>query len=433
MQKEFKKFLMQDEDEFYADKNLERLRQFMHKLNNPQNKFFNIHIAGSNGKGSVANFLANILNTYKIGIYTSPHLIEFEERIRINSQKISKKELFKYFKNLYKLSKSYAITSFELATALAFNYFSEQNVDFGIIECGLGCKYDATNIINSKISIITNIALEHTNILGNSLIKIAKEKAEIIKKNSTFFTFESNKRLLNVFRKKCEKLNSEFFCINPAINPNYGYEIASKGEDFIEVDFFTPNTYYPNIKLNALYQADNALLSIAVAEFMKEMNYIRISSSRIAKAIEKTKILGRFNILHKDPLFVVDVAHNPAGISALVKSLKIYGSSFRVIFSCCKDKNAKEMLEHIKPICKELIITQFFNKRAIEKEKLLRISKSLGMRVKIERLENLVDNIKLNMPTVVCGSHFLAKEFLQKKFLRGELIERGNGSLDGSS
>ena len=379
----FSKFLAQEENnEFCAKRDLSNVKAFMHSLDDPQNSFFSIHIAGSNGKGSVANFLAAMLKGYNVGLYTSPHVIEFRERIKVNGNKIPKKKLLDLFNQLYEEGKKYSISSFELATAIAFKYFEEEKIDFGVVECGLGGRLDATNVLENKISIITNIALEHTGILGNSLQSIAKEKAGIIGKDSVLFTFEEKPRILKIFEKECKKNKSELVSVNPKLNKDYGFEVVAKGDSYLEVDFYTPNAYYSNIRLAAFYQAQNALLSIAVAEYLKQNSLANISSSTIANAIEQTQILGRFNILSKDPLFVVDVAHNSAGIKALVESLSYYGKNFRAVFACSADKDARSMLKILGRICDEIVVTEFQNKRTANKNKLLKISKSLRCNVK---------------------------------------------------
>ncbi|MDD5163286.1 MAG: Mur ligase family protein, partial [Candidatus ainarchaeum sp.] len=196
---------------------LERINSFLDFLGNPQNNFKSIHVAGTNGKGSTCAMIERILREagFKTGIYTKPHLVSLNERFRINSIKIPEKELEERILNLKKIisEKNFQLSYFEFLIALAFQYFSDKKVDFAVIETGMGGRLDATNVLQPLVSIITNIALEHMQYLGNSLEKIAFEKAGIIKENGILLTTEKNNKILKIFKKSCKEKNSLFIAI----------------------------------------------------------------------------------------------------------------------------------------------------------------------------------------------------------------------------
>jgi dihydrofolate synthase/folylpolyglutamate synthase len=294
------------------------------KLKNPQNKFKSIHIAGTNGKGSVAHILASILQEsgYSTGLYTSPHLKDFRERIKINGNIISKKKVNDFVsinKNTFlKLQMSF----FEMTVALAFNHFANEKVDIAIIETGLGGRLDSTNIINPIISIITNIGLDHTKLLGDSIEKIAKEKAGIIKNNTPIIIGSRQKNVEYIFREVSESKNAEIYFSD--IIPNYKTDL--KGN----------------------YQKRNISTALKSIEILRKLNWT-ISENNIndglMNIVKNTGLYGRWQIISKKPLTICDTAHNIDGIKHIIQELKnTPHNNLHFVFGTVNDKETDSIL-----------------------------------------------------------------------------------------
>lgn len=276
---------------------LKTIGKLMEFYGNSHRNFRSIHVAGTNGKGSVSHSVASILQEsgYKVGLFTSPHLIHFTERIRINGEECSRNFIHK---NILKIKESsLRFSFFELTTAFAFEYFFEQKVDFAIIEVGLGGRLDATNIITPEICAITSIDFDHQDLLGNTLIKIASEKAGIIKCNVPVVIGEKRATLIEYFSQVAKKNNSKL------IVPNY---------PFLETD----------LKGNYQIQNQNTTLGII---YELELRGVKIKKNSVKKGlkniIKNTSLRGRWEILSNQPLIICDTAHNPAGIKLVFKQL----------------------------------------------------------------------------------------------------------------
>jgi len=256
---------------------LANMRLLLKKLNNPEKKLKCIHVAGTNGKGSVCAMISSILQEagYKVGMYTSPHLKRFNERIRINNKLITDKDIVKYYLRVKKHVTDQ--TFFEMTTAMAFLYFKEKNVDFAVLETGLGGRLDTTNVITPLISIITNIGLEHTEYLGNTIEKIAQEKAGIIKENIPVVTAAEGIALATIKNASNNK-NSKLIIINNKIIKNY-----------------------KNIKLNlkGVFQIENAAIAAKTIEILKNNSKIIINKKNIINGLKNAKWPGRFQFIAK--------------------------------------------------------------------------------------------------------------------------------------
>ena len=294
------------------------------KLKNPQNKFKSIHIAGTNGKGSVAHILASILQEsgYNTGLYTSPHLKDFRERIKINGNIISKKKVNDFVSinkdTFLKLEMSF----FEMTVALAFNHFANEKVDIAIIETGLGGRLDSTNIINPIISIITNIGLDHTKLLGDSIEEIAKEKAGIIKDNTPIIIGSRQKKVEYIFREVSESKNAEI----------YFSDIISN--------------YRTDLKGN--YQKRNISTALKSIEILRKLNWT-ISENNIndglMNVVKNTGLYGRWQIISKKPLTICDTAHNIDGIKHIMQELKnTPHNNLHFVFGTVNDKETDLIL-----------------------------------------------------------------------------------------
>jgi len=293
-------------------------------LNNPHKKFKSIHIAGTNGKGSVAHMLASILQEagYNTGLYTSPHLKDFRERIKINGQMITKRKVIDFVLENKPLFEKLEMSFFEMTVALAFDYFSKEKIDIAIIETGLGGRLDSTNIINPELSIITNIGLDHTNLLGNSVEKIAIEKAGIIKKETAIIIGKEQAETKSVFKKVSAKKNSPLY--------------------------FADKISVLNTDLKGSYQGENICTTITAIKQLKNLGW-NISDKNIKKGLGKvvknTGILGRWQTLSKTPKIICDIGHNEDGIKEIVKQLnKLKYKKLHFVYGTVNDKNSDKIL-----------------------------------------------------------------------------------------
>ena len=305
--------------------NLDNTIAICELLNDPQNNFKSVHIAGTNGKGSTSHMIASVLQEagYKVGLYTSPHLKDFRERIKINGKMIPKKFIVdfieKYKNDFEKISPSF----FEMTVGLAFDHFSKQKVDIAIIEVGLGGRLDSTNIITPILSVITNISYDHTNLLGNTLQKIAYEKGGIIKSGIPVVIGQSQKEVESVFVEKAKKMESPIFFADRRFNIQYPISKKQLSINIISNKKIT----YKNLtcQLQGVYQLKNILTVLCAIDEIKKQGYI-ISKKNIyngiGKVVTNTGLLGRWQTISKKPLAIVDTGHNEDGIKQILLQLQ---------------------------------------------------------------------------------------------------------------
>jgi len=304
--------------------NLDNIINGVKYLKNPHKKFKSIHIAGTNGKGSTAHMLSSVLqeSKYKVGLYTSPHLKDFRERIKINNKMISKKYVVDFIGRNKIIFDQLKLSFFELTVLLAFEYFSKKKVDIAIIECGLGGRLDSTNIIKPEISIITNISLDHTDLLGDSIEKIAIEKAGIIKPNTPVIIGKSQMSIRKTFNTIAQKNNSKIIY---AIKNNR-YETDLKGS-WQKENINTSLTALNELKLNG-WKIDNKSIKNGLLNIVKN-----------------TSLLGRWQIINTNPKTICDTGHNADGIQAVCNELKkIKYEKLHFIFGTVADKNLNSIL-----------------------------------------------------------------------------------------
>lgn len=295
---------------------LERIKDALSSANNPQDKFKTIHIAGTKGKGSISTMLASVLqNNYKVGLYTSPHLTDFRERIQINNKKISKRDVCEIF-NEYKVTiEKFNLTFFEAVTLMAFLYFERNNVDIAIIEVGMGGRYDATNVIKPILSIISNISIDHQEFLGDDEISIAKEKAGIIKDGIPLITCVSQNEILDMYKAICTQNNVEFIVLKTFPKGHY--------ENLSSQKFVYKNERYTIPSLGQ-HQVKNAVCVIEAIEKLNKGKAIQISNADIKNGLRNVKIKGRLEVYTpsiRHPLILIDVAHNKASFEALFETI----------------------------------------------------------------------------------------------------------------
>ena len=320
-----------------------------------------IHIAGSNGKGTTANYLANVYRAHglKVGLYTSPYLNEVNEMISINGENISDAEIEAAIKENQKLFDKYGLSAFEIQTFIAFNYFKKSGVDLAIIECGMGGEIDATNIFKPILSIITSISLEHTSFLGRSLCEIAYQKAGVIKEEIPVVTGILDEEAINTIVEVAKECGSQVVCsVEPAkvVYSDYGFTFAY--------------STYTDLRINssATYSLKDAC--IALEAVIKLQGRYPVTEEEIREGLAKTYMPVRMEILSENPTIIADGSHNPEGVLNLVNSLYNVAQNrpIHVLFACFKDKNVERMLAYLGEYCKDVILTTFPHKRARTEE-----------------------------------------------------------------
>lgn len=357
---------------------LENIGRLTELLGNPQDSYKVIHVAGTNGKGSTCNLIKEVLVDagYKTGLFISPYLEEFTERIQVNNKPIDKDSLSR-ITTLVKdkidimLSEGYNHpTEFEVVTAIGFEYFKEQNIDFLVLEVGLGGRFDSTNIVKSPLlSVITSISYDHTEYLGDTLEKIAYEKAGIIKENSNVVIFPQGENIKNVIRKKAIENNTKVYEVSSKNIEKIKSDITGQWFKYLKKDVFNID----ELKINLLgeHQLLNALTALQSLEVIKKEGY-NISSENVKNGFSKCKFPGRFEVINKNPLIVLDGGHNTDGIKQLSRTLEEYFKDKKIIFfyGMLKDKDPKAFFDYILPLAKEVYTLTPASPRAVKAEDL---------------------------------------------------------------
>lgn len=378
---------------------LKLFQTYMNSKNNIQKQLKCIHISGTNGKGSTSYAMEQILMEagYKTGVYSSPNIESDFDCIRINGKKISQERYESYIDLYFDEWKQYGLSSFEAEVFISFLYFIEEKVDFVIYEVGMGGKEDATNVIDSILSIITNIGLDHCDYLGNTYLEIAQKKAGIIKKNSLFITGEKRKDCLDWFSYICHQKHTKMYT---AIKEDF---YMDSGLHLNVLDY--SNIYIP---VYASYQSKNISLAIQALEVLKKENYIQFKKEDVYKGLSHFHWTGRFEIVRKDPLIILDGAHNLEGIKELVNSCKDI-KNLSVLFSALKDKPYDDMLEELKKISSHIMVCDFEHNRKADV--------SLFLKHDVEVIDSYEKIIKeIQTPLLICGSLYFISQ-VRKKIL----------------
>jgi dihydrofolate synthase/folylpolyglutamate synthase len=389
-------------------------------LNNPHNKFKSIHIAGTNGKGSTSHMLTAILQQagYKVGLYTSPHIKDFRERIKINGVMVEKDFVIDFVQRTKELSQKIQPSFFELTVAMAFDYFARQEVDIAIIETGLGGRLDSTNIISPILSVITNVGWDHMNILGNTLQAIAKEKAGIIKQNKPVIIGERNPETDHIFINTAEKLTDllyfaedEFAIVDCEIVVDKQYVTTKWINKNIEWKF--------ELDLPGAYQQKNLITVLSAIFHLMDHGFI-IDVPQIKQALQQVKrltgLMGRWEIMDKSPLVIVDVAHNEDGIQQVVQQLQINypGSNLHFVLGFVNDKDISKLLP-LFPTHANYYFTNAHIPRALDKYELKNKAAECGLIGKtFENVNDALTEAKSNATDrdviMICGSFFIIAE-----------------------
>jgi dihydrofolate synthase/folylpolyglutamate synthase len=334
---------------------LSTIQQILSGLGNPQYRFSSIHVAGTNGKGSVASFLAAILRAsgYKVGLYTSPHLVRFNERICVNNQQISDENVVSAYRAVTDIhTRDREPTFFEYTTAMALYEFGKQAVDWAVVETGMGGRLDATNVLQPAISIITNVSLEHQGYLGKTLAEIAGEKGGIIKRNTPVVTAVSQPPVISVLESLASELTAPLFRLKKdfRVRRNADHSFSYFGLDHVWRRITT--------SLTGSHQVENAALVLAACELLIR-NDTKISLPHIQTGLDNTRWPGRLEVVSEQPMIILDGAHNLNAAKELAKYLKteLKGRHITLIIGILEDKPYSAILEYLLPACSRVILT----------------------------------------------------------------------------
>ena len=390
-------------------------------IDNPQTKFKSIHIAGTNGKGSTSHMLAAILQQagYKTGLYTSPHLKDFRERIKINGEMISEDFVVDFVERIKPVSENIEPSFFELTVAMAFDYFEKEKVDIAIIEAGLGGRLDSTNIITPLLSIITNIGYDHMDLLGDTLEKIASEKAGIIKTGIPVVIGEYLPETKNVF------INKALECKAPVFFAQDGYAVSSikYTTQLLSCDVTGTGhdiTEHFELDLNGLYQAKN-ICTVLCAEGILMHYGFNISNEDEKQALKNVKKLtglyGRWDVISQNPTIILDVAHNEDGIKQLLHQLSVVrgpSSNLHLVIGMVKDKDSSKVLSLL-PKDAQYYFCNAHIERALPHKELQEKAKAFELKGEsFDDVNAAIKAAKLNATSddiiIICGSVFLVAE-----------------------
>jgi len=401
---------------------LEGIKRLLKELKNPHRAFPSIHIAGTNGKGSTSSMLASILSAagYKTALYTSPHLVDFEERIRINGRMIPRGAVARLTTQLKRSIGRNNPTFFEATTAIAFAWFAEQEVDIAVVETGLGGRLDSTNVLNPLCSLITNIGLEHTEILGNTVAKIAFEKGGIIKPKTPCITGVDDPKALAVIRKICREQRAQLFSASP-----FKARVRSAGLGGTVVDFSIDKTAYPKLQLSLAghHQLSNLAIALKAVHVLRNATSFEISHEAVYAGLssiqERSGLLGRLSVVHENPLIVVDVAHNPDATWNLLNVWKRLKCRKPVlVFGVVKDKDYMTMARTLARLAERVIVVAARTPRSRPASDIAAVFERLNCEthaaLSVEAGVNLAMNLAGAGGTVlVTGSHFVVGEALE--------------------
>ena len=388
---------------------LEKICALLKALDNPQDRISSVHVAGTNGKGSTSAFLSSIMNSagYRIGLFTSPHLIRFTERIRVNGKEIGEDDVVRLAERVM-VAAPPEITFFELATAMAWLYFAEQKVDLAVMEVGMGGRFDATNAASGIMSIITPISLDHCEHLGSSLAEIAFEKAGVIRPGRPVVSSPQCRGVLDVIGRQCEKFASPIY--------QCGEDFTGRWEDSClsycglqnNLSGLTPG-------IAGRYQANNAFSALAAAELLGGLGF-NVPEIALRSGIERASWPGRMEIIGEAPRIMLDGAHNPAGAQALAESLgDVPYDALILVAGVMADKDAEEIFKPLFPLTERVYTVSPAMERSMPSERLAAFCRSLGIACHdagtvAKGLEQAKKAARPGDLILVCGSLFTVGE-----------------------
>jgi dihydrofolate synthase / folylpolyglutamate synthase len=397
---------------------LTNINRILSLLGEPHKSYPTIHIAGTNGKGSTSAIIAAILanSGYRVGLYTSPHLVDFRERIRVNDKLISKKYITDFFTANKTRFEPINPTFFEVVTALAFDYFREEKVDIAVIETGLGGRLDATNVVTPVVSVITNIELEHTKQLGMQISQIATEKAGIIKTGVPVVTAVKHIDAARVLRQTCVARKSKLISIFDETQ----YVIKEINESKTELDVFTRSQKYYNLRLAlpGRHQLDNAVCALIAAE-IAESSGVKVTPIGVSNGFRNIKWPGRLQRISREPEVILDVGHNPAAMNTLWEYFKEFYPQRNIIsvFGILSDKDSAMMLQTLERFSETIILTKPMSDRAADPEMLAKEAAKITTNFQViphvrDAYKAALEHAKPSDVVLVTGSHYTVGEIL---------------------
>lgn len=395
--------------------------ELCNRVGNPHKKIRTIHVAGTNGKGSVSHMLASIFQHagYRTGLYTSPHLKDFRERIRINGEMVDECSIMQFTEKIRPAIEEIEPSFFEITVAMAFEFFATKNVDIAIIETGLGGRLDSTNVITPELSVITNIGMDHMNLLGDSIEKIALEKAGIIKHNVPVVIGEANEITEPIFHKVAnEKKSTLKLAYKKYQALNWKWEHNMLVVEVAQKDKIDHQIY--QLDLAGVYQVKNLVTVLAAIDVLQHDQW-KITERDIHEALKNVKkttgLHGRWEVIHQHPLVVLDVAHNEDGIRQLLQQIELTDHhELKIVMGMVKDKEIDRIL-NLLPLTAHYYFTQANIPRALDVETLFQSARDRGLRGKPikdvkEALQLAKSEAKDGDLIVVCGSVFVVAETL---------------------
>lgn len=396
---------------------LQRIKRLLSFLGNPEKDLKVIHVGGTNGKGSTVTFISSVLKSQgcRVGIYTSPYIERFTERIRINDDEISEEDVARLIDEIRPLVDRLVEeglehpTEFEIITACAFKYFKEKQVDFVVLEVGLGGSFDATNVVDPLLSVITTISYDHMNILGDTLSKIAFEKAGIIKKGKPVVIYPQEKEAMFMLLDAAGNKGAKVYLVE-----DMKYEVKNDTVDGIVFDVSGWNSYKDlKIRMLGQHQVMNAMTALLAIEVLRIEGY-KVDDSAIYKGFESARWPGRFEILHKSPYIVLDGGHNVQGIQVLVNAVKKYfnGRQITIVCGMLRDKNYPDMVKGLTEISDTFITVKPDSPRALTAEELKNVIEGSGKTaIAAESVEDAVkiglESTKHDDVLLFCGSLYM--------------------------
>ncbi len=349
---------------------LDNVTEFLSRIGDPHKSLSSVHVTGTNGKGSVCAFTQQMLMQHrmKVGLYTSPHLVDFRERIKIGNDEILEEDVLRIGLALKKISDDMGaesnekqLTFFEFTTGLAFEYFKEQKIDILVAEVGMGGRLDATNVLSPEVSVITRIGLEHTAYLGSTIKDIAREKAGIIKPGVPVITCERNPEALGVISSTCRKKGCRLIRIGEE------FQVTEVRQSLSGTEFEYRGLEDLSLKTSLLgaYQAENAAAALATVETLHDMG-VHVTVDEEKRGILETRWPGRLDVVSHKPLVILDGSHNPDGVGTTVRVLMELGvTPLTIVLGCMDDKDAVGIVRTITPVSAKIICTRSKYKRAL--------------------------------------------------------------------
>ncbi len=426
------KRLRYNEDTF----NLNRMNRLLKAVGNPQKDLPSVHIAGTKGKGSTCTMLAGMLQNcgFKTGLYTSPHVLDLRERITINGKMISEAAMTRLVRQIAPVveeMQSDPPTFFEIFTTLAFMYFQIQKIDIAVVETGMGGRLDSTNVLKPSAIGITSISIDHQRQLGQTIAQIAKEKAGIFKPGVQAVSVMQDPEVMRVLRKEAGSVGTPLRFTGKDIDYSCRFESSRELGPHNRICLTTPTSRYEHLPVPLLgeHQAVNCGLALSLLDCLKLAGFT-IDDTKAVEGLQKTKLAGRMEIIHRDPRVLVDGAHNAASIRALVQATgqHIPYDSMVMIFGCCEDKDVRGMLEQLQFGADKVIFTRANFPRAMHPEELAQMYTEISGKMCMTAL-NLREALRIAQPAVgtediicITGSFYLVGEAKQ-------LFENGKSPL----